>query len=236
MNELTTIHKNEPSPSSARSAFAKYFPRIESWRKRKALIKELALESKNIETVSSTWELREHWERAAHYKERAAVPLKKLLDIEFHSEYCRRYTELLKDAIVRYSVEIGEAGRYDPGLHYRIYLNAMELGDPRIARKHLLAMNRGFAFMVTDPNLDALVRLNRLKRAYLAEVWEGKEETALGLASEAVKIARTIKTTDGIANREVDTVEWLGAQFAAKNGDSYRLLQYVYGDLSVSRP
>ncbi|MFN7991061.1 MAG: hypothetical protein U0R44_02780 [Candidatus Micrarchaeia archaeon] len=216
----------DPPSEDGKSLFARYFPAVERWRRRKALIGRLVSDSIAMDRKSGEWEGRGHWERAGRCKEQAALRIRTLMDIELRGEHIKRYEGLLRDAVVLYALEIGEAGRYDPAIHYRIYLAARGMGDAALAKKHFTSMVDGLALMVIDQRLERLVSLNRAKREFLSELWEGDTATAFVIANEALAIARTVPAGDGKGDRERDTIEWIEkqvtARFAAQAKDSGR--------------
>lgn len=211
------MEKREAS-SSGFSAFSNCLPSVDRWLAKRAAVKGLAAEADRLERKASEWEGRGHWQLAGRCREMAAKMAERSLDISFAGEVLRRRDALLRGAIVAYAVEIGDAGRYDPAIQFRMYMVARKLGEPAVARRNLDKAMKGFDSMFTDRNLEALVRLNRLKREFIRELWEGESSEAFRIAKEALSVAAGIRTADGTANRAIDTSGWLDAQVEARYG------------------
>jgi len=177
------------------SVLAKHVPQFDRWNRRRILVEHLIEESRRHEEKASEWGRRGHWERAAYYKKMAAESIREVMDIKITRQLLERYNNLLRDAIVSYSVEIGHAGRYDPALHYQIYKTALQMGNPKLARKHYGSLQTELSHLISDPNLELIVRLNRVKRTFLEGLWEGKEEIAFRSANEAIALAKSLKNT-----------------------------------------
>ncbi len=196
--------------------FAGLIPAVDRWVKRKDALKALSDDAWRLEAKAEEWEKRGHWQLAGRCKELAAKRVDSILDIELRREHMNRRDDLLRGAIVDYALEIGDAARYDPAVQFRMYMVARRLGEPQLARRNLDKAMKGFDCMFSDRNLESLVRLNRLKRDFMRELWEGDSCEAFRIAKEALSVAAGIRTADGAANRAIDTSEWLDAQVEAR--------------------
>ena len=99
-----------------------------------------------------------------------------------------------------------------------MYLVARKLGEATVAKRNLDKAMDGFAKMIADPNLDAFVQLNRLKRGFLHELWEGESTEAFRIATEALAVARGIRDPEGTTDRWNDTTDWIDARIAERYG------------------
>ncbi len=214
MKTLTPQIEERQLPKGA--SFAAYVPFLDRWMRKRAVVGGLLEEASRLERSAGAWEQREHWQMAGRFKEAAARMVERAMDIEMKTEHAKRWQALLREAIVCYAVEIGEAGRYDPAVEFRIYMVARKMGEAKVAAERMKKAMSGFNTMFTDRNLEALVRLNRLKREFLSVLWEGDMQEALRKANEAETVAREIRSPDGCTDRGKDTVEWLEKQVAKR--------------------
>ncbi len=198
------------------TAFASRIPILDRWMRRRAVIGGLLAEASRLEGKAAEWEGRGHWQRAGRTHELSARMVERAMDFELRPEHAKRWKDSLRQAIVCYALEVGEAGRYDPAIQYRIYMVARKAGEAKVAAERLKKAMDGFNAMYGDPNLDALVRLNRLKREFLSELWEGEVQEALRISREAEGVAGTIRTQDGGTDRRKDTVAWMEEQIAKR--------------------
>ncbi|MEW6035102.1 MAG: hypothetical protein AB1529_00675 [Candidatus Micrarchaeota archaeon] len=239
MTDAQPSLRQTPVPDRARAANGKSYirrliPGMDRWMSRRELRAGLLAESMELEGRAEAWERRGHWEMAAKCTEMAAEPVRKLLDIELRREFMDRYAQLLKDATVRYSLELGEAARYDPAIFFRMSKLAARMGDVARTRTNYERMLKGFELMVSDPMLDSLVTLNRMKRRFLAALWEGGQDEACRLAANALEAAAMVRAPG--TDRRPDTARWLERQFEERYGDAYPLRCALYGGSVVSRP
>lgn len=223
-------------PRDSDGAFARIFPKTERWMQKRRLIKELEAESDERAGEAAVWEGRRQWEKAGRLYEEAAGRLRLALDVRFEGKRLRRMEGLLSDAMVCLHLELTEAARYDPVLHWRMSRIARMMGDAKRTVEHFKRSCDGFSLMVSDRNVDSLVRLNRLKRRFIEEVWEGAQEKAFATGAEAIAVSKGIRTPDGKLTRESDTRRWLEAAYSERFGEPYLLLSAIYGDSVLSRP
>ncbi len=216
MKSITAPPMEKGGGPSGFSVFSNYLPSLDRWLAKRAAIKGLGIEADRLERKAEEWEKRGHWQLAGRSKELAARMAERSLDLAFAGDTLRRRDALLRGAIVDYAVEVGDAGRYDPAVIFRMYMVARKLGEPQLARRNLDKAMKGFDGMFSDRNLESLVRLNRLKRDFIMELWEGESSEAFRIAKEALSVAAGIRTADGAANRAIDTSEWLDAQVEAR--------------------
>ncbi len=200
------------------SVFAGYLPSVDRWLARRAAVKGLAAAADMLDRKAAEWEKRGHWQMAGSLKERAAKMAERSLDLEFDRDTKRRRDALLREAVVCYAVEIGDAARYDPAVQFRMYMVAKRMGEIGIAEKNKACAMKGFNNMMADRNLDTLVSLNRLKRQFLFLLWEGEMADALSAAREAVETAGAIRSTDGKTDRAKDTEAWVEKMVSERFG------------------
>ena len=215
-----------PSADNA-SAFSRYFPKADDWMKRRKLVRELSAESAACAAEARTWEGRGHWEMAGRLYEKGACHLERSLDIQYDGERRRGMESLLRSAMVSLRLEMTEAARYDPALHWRMSRVARALGEPKMTVEHFKKACNGFSLVVCNRSVESLVGLNRLKRRFIEEVWEGPQERAFATAAEAIALSRRITTSDGKVSRENDTRKWLENQYSARYGEPYLLLSAI---------
>ncbi|MEW6722816.1 MAG: hypothetical protein AB1324_06140 [Candidatus Micrarchaeota archaeon] len=196
--------------------FRKIFPKLDMWLSKRERAAALICESQVHERRAAVWEGRGHFERAAKEMEDAALPVRELLDFELTHANIARYAKLLKLARGYYDAELGTAGRYDPALFFRTAKLSRDMGDAIRMRADYERMMDGFRLMVEDRNLDNLVRLNRLKREFLRELWGGSREGASAIVEDALRVAAMVRA--GKADRRRDTEAWLDAQLLARYG------------------
>ncbi len=216
----TITSQNEVGPASRlASAFASRIPALDRWMKRRAVIGCLLEEASGLERKAKEWEGRGHWQMAGRTHELGARMVERAMDFELRLEHSKRWKGFLRQAIVCYAMEIGSAGRYDPAIEFRIYMVARKAGEAKVAAERMTKAMSGFNAMYGDRNLEALVRLNRLKREFLYELWEGEVQEALRISREAESVAGTIRTQDGSTDRRKDTVAWMEEQIAGRFSD-----------------
>lgn len=198
------------------SIFSGYCPSIDRWLARRAAVKGLEAETERLDKLASGWEERGHWQMAGRCREAAAKMAERSIDISFDLATAKRREALLRAAIVDYAVEVGEAARFDPAVIYRMYIVARRLGEAALAKKKLGEAMKGFDSMYADRNLEALVRLNRLKREFLFQLWEGEASDAIRIAAEAAAVAREIRAAGHTCDRSEDTERWIEEKMAER--------------------
>ncbi len=214
--KIFSSQAEERQPSGIAASFASRIPAVDRWMRKRAVVGGLLEETSKLERRASEWEERGHWQMAGRTWELGARMVERVMDYEPPSKHAMRWQGMLRKAIVCYAVEIGEAGRYDPAVEYRMHLVARKAGQPQISAERMRRAMAGFHRMYEDRNLEALIRLNRIKREFLYALWEGDALDALRSAAEAESVAAEIRAHDRSTDRAKDTVAWLEGEIGKR--------------------